>query len=94
MKRRNRIILMRNLCTLNDSSSRFLVLKSGTRGLWSVSLVNWRPTRKSEKCSHAHVRASASFSICAKRCSVGVRECELYETGFVSPSVAVVEEQH
>ena len=48
-------------------------------------MVNLRPTRKSEKCSCAHVKARASFSIWKFCCSVGVSEPELYETGFISP---------
>ena len=68
------------------SSYRLLEPSNGTRGLWSVSTWNVMPTRKSEKCLHAHVIAKASFSICAYLFSVSVSALEIYATGLRWPS--------
>ena len=40
-----RIIRSLNLCTLSGRLSRFFELKSGTSGLWSVSMWKLSPTR-------------------------------------------------
>lgn len=42
----------------------------------NVSTANFLPSKYFENFSHAHVRANASFSICAYRCSVSVRDRE------------------
>ena len=45
--------------------SRFLALSSESSGLWSVSRINDFPSKYIENLTQAHVRAKASFSICA-----------------------------
>ena len=45
--------------------SRFLVLSNEISGLWSVSRRKNLPGKYIENRLQAHVRASASFSICA-----------------------------
>ena len=61
----NRIRRSLNLSTLGGKLSSILVLRSGNRGLWSVSTENCFPNKYPENFSYAHVIARASFLICA-----------------------------
>ena len=61
------------------------VVKSGTRGLWSVSTEIDFPTMYSQDRSHAHVSTRASFSICAYLVSVGIITGDMNDTGHQYP---------
>ena len=58
--------------TLGGKLSSTFVPRSGTKGLWSVSINNFIPRMYVENFSHAHVTAKASFSIWAHLLSVSV----------------------
>ena len=70
-----------NLWIPGGSWSSVWVLKSGTRGLWSLSTEIDFPTMYSQDRSHAHVSARASFSICAYLVSVGGIARDMNDTG-------------
>ena len=69
-------ILSRNLRILGGSFERSVIDNRGTRGRWSVSRVKVVPRMYVENFSHAHVAASASFSMTAYHFSVSLSERE------------------
>ena len=62
----NLISRILNLWIRGGSLSSVWVFSSDTRGLWSVSATADFPTTNSHDRSHTHMRARASFSICAR----------------------------
>ena len=82
IEKANLINLRRNRNTRGGRSSRCFELKSGTSGLWSVSITICLPKICSENFSQAQVIANASFSIWAYRFPVSLNEQEVYITGF------------
>ena len=64
--------------------SRCLDPRSGTSGLWSVSIANFLPNMYVENLSHAHVVANASILIWAYRVSVSVIDLDAYAIGLHS----------
>ena len=67
---------------LGGRLSRCFEPRSGTRGLWSVSIKNCFPSTYIENVSHAHVVASASFSIWAYQHSISDIERDANTTGL------------
>ena len=59
------IIRKQNRKLRGSKLSRFLALSSEISGLWSVSRINDFPSKYIENLSQAHVRANASFFVCA-----------------------------
>ena len=73
----NLIIRILNVYTCRGSSSKFLELNNGTRGLWSVCMWNCVSSKYGARRSQAHVKASASFSIWAYHLSVGDMDLDM-----------------
>ena len=87
MGKSNRARRGRKRSTRGGKLSKCFDPKSGTRGLWSVSIENRLPSTYIENFSQAQVMASASFSIWAYLRSVSDNERDVYAIGFHCESV-------